>query len=132
MLLDDLKYEDYLLPKGMILLANIYHANHHEEIWGDPQNFRPERFLEGSQEHKKNLRNSVASFQEGKRKCPGELMARDTMFLFAAKLLQKYSFHPEEGRDREEYKKSIVGFVQMAPKIGVVVKPRLNIVLKPS
>lgn len=129
MLLEDLKYENYLLPKGMILVANIYHASYNTETWGDPENFRPERFLEGSDEQRKVLRDSLATFQEGKRRCPGEFMAKDTMFLFTAKLVQRYSFHPEEGRTRKEYAEPVKSFVFPPQRIGMVIKQRRGTVL---
>lgn len=118
-LLEDVQYEEFYLPKDLILIPNIYHANHNVNVWGDPENFRPDRFLEGTETERKRLRDSVASFQEGKRRCVGEQMAKDNLFLFAARLFQKYSFYPENGKNIAEFLKPIEGFVLMPPKFGV-------------
>ena len=35
----------YFIPKGCLIVPNLYSVLMDEEIWGDPHNFRPERFL---------------------------------------------------------------------------------------
>ncbi|CAL8123381.1 unnamed protein product [Orchesella dallaii] len=44
-LLHDIEFHGYLLPKGLLLIPNMYHVHNDKKIWGDPGNFRPERFL---------------------------------------------------------------------------------------
>ena len=39
--------DGYLLPAGTILMVSIYLAHHDAGAYGDPEEFRPERFLEG-------------------------------------------------------------------------------------
>jgi len=38
-------FRGYILPKDTIVFANFWEIHHDEKIWGDPENFRPERFL---------------------------------------------------------------------------------------
>jgi cytochrome P450 len=38
-------FHGYTLPKDTIVYGNFWQVNHDKEIWGDPENFRPERFL---------------------------------------------------------------------------------------
>lgn len=124
-LLDDMDYSGYKLPKGTILISNIYHANHDPNVWGDPELFRPERFWDGNSfAEKSKLKDYVATFQEGRRKCPGEHMAKDFMFLLTSKLVQMFSFHPVDGRCKDEYQIARVGFTLLAPDFGFRIKTR--------
>lgn len=36
---------DYTIPKNTFVLTNLEAMNEDRELWGDPENFRPERFL---------------------------------------------------------------------------------------
>lgn len=36
----------FQIPKDTIVLAGIYALHNDEDIWKDPENFRPERFLD--------------------------------------------------------------------------------------
>lgn len=76
-------------PKGTFVSINIYHIHHSEKIWGDPENFRPERFLSQDGKIYKKSEN-VVSFSVGKRQCLGETLARDSLFLFTTNLFQAF------------------------------------------
>jgi len=83
---EDIKFHGYDIPKGTMVLANLS-ANHHDpEIWGqDVEEFRPERFL--SPDESTVVRHeALIPFSIGRRICPGETLARDTLFLFTANL----------------------------------------------
>lgn len=43
--LEDHVYNGYHIPKGAILLANIWNFHHDPTLYKDPNEFRPERFL---------------------------------------------------------------------------------------
>lgn len=36
----------YYIPEDTLVLANLYAMNHDSQVWGDPEVFRPERFVE--------------------------------------------------------------------------------------
>ncbi|MFD1064633.1 cytochrome P450 [Oceanobacillus locisalsi] len=38
-------WKDMFFPKNQLVLFDIYGTNHHTELWADPDNFQPERFL---------------------------------------------------------------------------------------
>jgi len=40
-------WNGFAFPAGRMALLDLYGTNHDRRIWGDPERFRPERFLEG-------------------------------------------------------------------------------------
>lgn len=90
----------YTLPKGTIVMPNLYQVHHDEKYWGDPENFRPERFLNPDGTLKKEER--VIPFSIGKRVCVAEGLAQVQFFLFLTGVLQHFEFlespeHPLPG-----------------------------------
>ena len=68
------------------------------DAWDDGELFRPERFLcAGGARVERN--EFLIPFSVGKRVCPGEGLARAEIFLFLARLLQKFRFEPEDEND---------------------------------
>ncbi|KAK3593820.1 hypothetical protein CHS0354_014366 [Potamilus streckersoni] len=89
----DIEFEGYTIPQDSIILLNLWSIHHDPEIWSDPWQFRPERFLDDHgdllpPEH--NLRQSLILFGVGRRSCVGETMARSRMFLYLATLIQHF------------------------------------------
>ena len=95
--LEECEFEGYKIPKDTRILANLWVVNRDPSIWGDPEVFRPERFLDADgnllpPEHK--LRQAWLLFGAGRRNCVGEVMARSRMFLYVASLIQAFRFLP--------------------------------------
>lgn len=42
----DLTWRDHRIPKGALVLLDVYGQNHDADLWGDPYAFRPQRFLD--------------------------------------------------------------------------------------
>lgn len=89
--------EGYTIPKGTIIMPNLDSVLSDQKVWGDPHNFRPERFLDNE--------GSLKSFKEfvpfslGKRVCMGESLAKMELFLFISAICQHYDIRPaEEGK----------------------------------
>jgi len=86
----DTTFKGYDIPKGSMVLGNAHCIHYKREIWGDPENFRPERFLSpDGKTFKKH--EALIPFSIGKRQCLGESLARDTLFLFITNIFQKFS-----------------------------------------
>ncbi|KAE9372779.1 putative cytochrome P450 oxidoreductase OrdA-like protein [Stipitochalara longipes BDJ] len=77
---------EYLIPKGALLLPNIWFFTHDPDVYHEPMEFKPERFLpiDGSlpepDPHK-------LSFGFGRRICPGQFLADSSLFLNIAQTL---------------------------------------------
>ncbi|XP_055864758.1 cytochrome P450 2J2-like isoform X3 [Biomphalaria glabrata] len=82
----------YNIPKGTIVMPNLDAIHASKEIWGDPETFRPERFLDD----KGNVmtREELMPFSIGRRKCLGESLAKMELFLFLSSLFQQFEFLP--------------------------------------
>ncbi|XP_071489231.1 cytochrome P450 2J4-like [Diadema antillarum] len=80
----------YHIPKGAIILGNLFKVVNDESHWDAPNEFRPERFLGKDGELLK--RDELIIFSAGRRVCLGEQLARMELFLFFTSLLHRYSF----------------------------------------
>ncbi|KAL0121780.1 hypothetical protein PUN28_006919 [Cardiocondyla obscurior] len=107
----------YEIKKNYTLLANLRSVHMDEQHWGDPKKFRPERFINDNGDYVEDP--WLIPFGIGHRKCLGESMARNSVFLFTACLLQKFQFtlppgHPDPILD------GVDGFTIAPPDLNVV------------
>ena len=94
----------YQIPKDTEVWYNLWALHHDEEIWGDPYNFRPDRFLDDQgqllpADH--FLRKHLMSFGAGARVCLGQVLAMSRMFLILASLMQTFTVLPETTIDNQ-------------------------------
>jgi len=96
---EDIDFHGFVIPKGTSVYSSLYSTHHDPEVWGDPKNFRPERFLskDGTRAER---HESLIPFSIGKRSCLGEVMARDQLFLFVTSLAQRFHIVPEPGKPK--------------------------------
>ncbi|XP_045388072.1 cytochrome P450 1A2 isoform X1 [Lemur catta] len=94
----DTTLNGFYIPKECCVFINQWQVNHDQEIWGDPSEFRPERFLTAKgTAMDRPLSEKVMLFGLGKRRCIGEVLARWEVFLFLAILLQQLEFSVPPG-----------------------------------
>lgn len=82
--------QGYTIPKSSVIFENIWAVHRDPECWGDPEVFRPERFLNA--EGKVQKPEYFIPFSVGGRMCLGEPLAKMEMFLFFTCLLHQFSF----------------------------------------
>lgn len=103
---DDI-YNGYLIPSGTTILGNSWAINLNEEYYTDPQTFNPSRFLDekdpryipslkGQKAHP--AKSGHSSFGWGRRICPGEGLAANSLFTALSKLLWAFDIAPIPGR----------------------------------
>ena len=74
-----------------MIFPNLHRITRNPEIFPDPDQFKPERFLDAhGTKFVKNEHNIV--FSIGKRDCLGKSLALIEFFLFFASLMQNYKF----------------------------------------
>ncbi|XP_005100937.1 cytochrome P450 2C15 [Aplysia californica] len=84
--------QGYTIPEGTTVIPNLDRVLWDEKTWGDPRNYRPERFLDGD----RNLKNyeEFVPFSLGRRVCLGESLAKMELFLFLAGICQRFDIQP--------------------------------------
>ncbi|XP_025099197.1 cytochrome P450 2U1-like [Pomacea canaliculata] len=90
----DVEFSGYRIPSGTYIIPNLYSVLHAPEIWGDPDNFRPERFI--GQDGKLLRFEEFIPFSLGRRVCLGEALAKMELFLYLAAMIQRFRFLPPE------------------------------------
>jgi len=96
--LDDV-YKGFFIPKGSVVMVNLWAILHDPVVFPEPDSFKPERFInpDGS------LRDDpVVStiFGFGKRICPGRHLADAMMFIVIASFLSVFNI--KKGNDTNE------------------------------
>nr|XP_002126188.1 cytochrome P450 2C31-like [Ciona intestinalis] len=86
----------YTIPKGTLIYPNIWGVHNDPKSWPNPSKFDPYRHID----EKGNYRNSsnVIPFLIGPRNCVGEALARQEIFIFLVKILQKFEVKPVPGK----------------------------------
>uniref|UniRef100_A0A1E1XAD2 Putative cytochrome p450 cyp2 subfamily protein n=1 Tax=Amblyomma aureolatum TaxID=187763 RepID=A0A1E1XAD2_9ACAR len=77
------------IPKDTGIMYNIYGINHDPKLWDEPEEFRPERFLDPTSRKLRQDVSPLLTFGMGPRTCPGEKLAHVDMFYILVRLLQR-------------------------------------------
>ncbi|EGT52403.1 hypothetical protein CAEBREN_31240 [Caenorhabditis brenneri] len=92
----DVEIAGYRIPKDTVITPQISSVMYDPEIFPEPYEFRPERFLEEGTGNLKKVEELVP-FSIGKRQCLGEGLAKMELFLFFSNLFNKFKIelHPD-------------------------------------
>jgi cytochrome P450 len=74
----------YLVPAGTIVLPAIAALHYREDLYPDPQEFRPERFIDGKSDH-----YAWIPFGGGVRRCAGAAFAQYEMRIVLRTILER-------------------------------------------
>ncbi|KAK7940750.1 cytochrome P450 [Apiospora aurea] len=92
----------YHLPKGTVVLQNTWAIERDPELYSDPDEFNPERYIGNVYGVKPSAkarcraegRKPNYAFGSGRRQCPGDLFAVSSVMMVAAKLVWGFEFKP--------------------------------------
>ncbi|XP_066922235.1 cytochrome P450 1A2-like [Clytia hemisphaerica] len=104
--------QGYVIPKNTIVIANLYQMNFDESTWLKPNELRPERFLNDSNELDSKLCNEIATFSVGTRRCPGDKLAVAMMYAILGTFIAKYDINMVQSP------------IDMQPLRGMTSKPK--------
>jgi cytochrome P450 len=88
--LKDTELQGYDIPKDTMVICNFNGNLMDKDFWGDPDVFRPERFIDA--QGSIFIPDQYTPFGFGKHRCMGETLAKSNVFLFTASLLQNFNF----------------------------------------
>ena len=121
----DITLGGYHIPKGTLVFLNLTRIHYDENEWVQPEEFRPERFLdeEGKFVGWTKL-NAFIPFGLGRRECAGMMFAKVMLFVFAATLLHRLSFELPEGAKKPSREPSDIGIVRSPKDFNVIARKR--------
>ncbi|XP_068632895.1 probable cytochrome P450 305a1 [Battus philenor] len=86
--LEDTTIGGYFIPKDTTVLIAVGDLYSDPQLWDEPNEFKPERFIDESGALK-DVEN-VYPFGLGRRKCPGDALAKSFIFIVFVGILQKF------------------------------------------
>ncbi|KAI1437328.1 cytochrome protein [Xylaria sp. CBS 124048] len=113
----------YYIPKGALVIANLWWFTHDPAVYPDPSLFNPLRFLGPNPAPDPNRHN----FGYGRRICPGQHLARSSVWVTIAQLLAVFDISKgldENGREIEPIVASTPGIVSRPRDFKAIITPR--------
>ncbi|THU99260.1 cytochrome P450, partial [Dendrothele bispora CBS 962.96] len=116
-------YEGYFIPKGTLVIFNVWAMNRDPELYGEDYDaFRPERFLDETllktsgeyklkPVHPATKGEGHVTYGFGRRICVGRYVANNTLFIDIAHLLWALALNKAPGEvynDHANYKEGLV------------------------
>ncbi len=109
---------EYFLPKGSIILLNVYGIHHNETYWEKPNEFQPDRYT--TENMKEQNPYSYLPFGIGPRLCIGQPFAMMVMQIVVSRLINSFDFTPAGNFD-----------IGMEPHVTLRPKPEIYVRLTP-
>jgi cytochrome P450 len=119
---EDNIFQGYFIPKGSLVLANLWQMNHDPEIYSDPMSFKPERFLGSAPD----LDPRDVCFGFGRRICPGRVLADASIFISCAMALAVFNIskYSEDGKVVEPDTDQSTGTISHPSTFRCTISPR--------
>ncbi|XP_076004342.1 cytochrome P450 2U1 isoform X2 [Genypterus blacodes] len=89
------EFRGYTIPKGTVIVPNLWSVHRDPSVWDNPDSFDPTRFLDD--EGKLQRKECFIPFGIGRRVCMGEQLAKMELFLMFTSLMQAFSFRLPDG-----------------------------------
>lgn len=89
----------YTIPKDTTIIPNLWALHYDPKLWPEPYKFSLDRHLNEDGKFVSPPNGTFYPFSAGRRVCMGEVFARSELFLFIAKLMQKFRFINPRGSE---------------------------------
>ncbi|PCH38754.1 cytochrome P450 [Wolfiporia cocos MD-104 SS10] len=86
----DDEYRGFRIPKGTIIMPNVWSMSRNPAMYPDPELFRPERFEEMDKQTRDSTDPRRYIFGFGRRICPGRHLADTNAWIVAASLISTF------------------------------------------
>ncbi|OCH91504.1 CyP450 monooxygenase [Obba rivulosa] len=90
----DDEYNGYLIPGGTILYQNTWGILHDPQMYPEPEEFKPERYLKDGKMSADVMDPAMAAFGAGRRICPGRYLSDLSIFINIACVLHTFDIMP--------------------------------------
>ncbi|KAI0634616.1 cytochrome P450 [Trametes polyzona] len=84
---EDYEYRGYLIPRGAVLVSNIWAYLRDPRNYVNPEAFDPERFLKDGKLNPNVIDPAKIAFGYGRRICPGRYFAEASLYMLVATVL---------------------------------------------
>ncbi|KAL8095522.1 cytochrome P450 89A2-like [Apium graveolens] len=96
---EEVEFDGYLIPKNAVVNFMLAEMGRDSEVWKDPMEFRPERFLTGNGGEEGfditcSREIKMMPFGAGRRICPGYTLALQLLEYFVANLVISFEWRP--------------------------------------
>jgi len=88
----DITYNGTCIPAGTVFFLNAWACNMDDELWSDPNSFRPERWLEQPDA-------PIFTYGLGYRMCAGSLLANRELYLVFMRMLNAFKIEKVDDVD---------------------------------
>ncbi|KAK9047988.1 hypothetical protein SSX86_033050 [Deinandra increscens subsp. villosa] len=124
--IEDCYIGGYHVTKGTRLIVNVWKLHRDPQVWSDPHEFRPERFLEEQSEINFQGQNfEYIPFSTGRRMCPATMHASNVLHLTLARLLQGFELSTPMGKPVDMSEGLGIALPKVKP-VEVIITPRLS------
>ncbi|KAL6979273.1 unspecific monooxygenase [Sarracenia purpurea var. burkii] len=121
---EDCNIAGYHVPKGTRLIVHLWKLHRDARVWDNPNEFRPERFLDDIKSDLRRRHFEYLPFNSGRRSCPGMAMAFQMMHLTLARLLQSFNLATPMNKPID-MTESLGPNLHKATPLQVLLSPRL-------
>ncbi|KAF5808699.1 putative psoralen synthase [Helianthus annuus] len=116
----DVELMGYNIAAGTQVLINAWAVGRDPALWDNPDEFRPERFLDSPVDYR-GLHFELTPFGAGRRKCPGIQFAMSVNELVLASLVHKFDFVLPDAQKGED--------LDMSETIGITIHKKLPLLV---
>ncbi|RXW16402.1 hypothetical protein EST38_g9453 [Candolleomyces aberdarensis] len=93
-LMEDDYYDGYFIPKGTIVIGNAWAVLHDPNLFENPMEFIPERYIKNGRFNNDLVNPLDFDFGFGRRVCPGKDLAMEILYLAISSLLSVFEISP--------------------------------------
>ncbi|KAK1412668.1 hypothetical protein QVD17_34104 [Tagetes erecta] len=124
--IEDCNIGGYHTVKGTRLIVNVWKLHRDPQVWSDPNEFKPERFLEEHSNINYQGQNfEYIPFSSGRRMCPASSFALEVIHLTLARLLQGFDLSTPMGKPVDMSEGLGIALPKVKP-LEVIITPRLS------
>ncbi|XP_076883272.1 cytochrome P450 CYP82D47-like [Bidens hawaiensis] len=125
--MEDCIVNGYNIQKGTRLLVNLWKIHRDPDIWSEPCEFKPERFLTCQKEiDLKGKHYELLPFGSGRRMCPGVSFALQVLPLTLTNVIQQFVIHKPSNEPIDMSERLGITTIKATP-LEVLLSPRLSL-----